>query len=107
MTVPNLYVLENVSDLLDRKSVKKIRAVYADKSYDARHIRDYLKKKNITLHISKKNFKKNKDKQYDKSNQGNYHKTRLLKNGSHMTRIRCEKKCDTVLGLFIWHVTMY
>ena len=31
-------MLENVSGLLDRKLVKKIRVVYADKSYDTRRI---------------------------------------------------------------------
>ena len=48
MTIQYLHVLENVSDLLDRNSAKKIRAVYADKGCDARPIGNYLKKRNIT-----------------------------------------------------------
>ena len=96
--------MENISDYLDDESIKEIISVYADKGYDAKTIRDYLKLKNIVPCIPKRNFKTNNN---DDSNQNKYNKTRFvverffawLKNGFHRTRIRYERLAENYLGL--------
>ena len=113
-------VMKNISDFLDDKSIKQIISVYADKGYDSTSIRNYLKNKNITPCIPKRNFKKNNNKKYSDVNQNNanynYNKVRFvverffawLKNGFHRTRIRYEKKCDNYLGfVYLASIMMY
>ena len=96
-------VMENISDHLSCTDTKKIKSVYADKSYDSHFIRDYLKNKNIKDCISKRNFKTDNS---QIKNQNNYNKTRYvverffawLKNGFHRTRIRYERIAENYLG---------
>ena len=121
MTVQKFVdVMKNISDFLDDKSIKQIISVYADKGYDSTSIRNYLKNKNITPCIPKRNFKKNNNKKYSDVNQNNanynYNKVRFvverffawLKNGFHRTRIRYEKKCDNYLGfVYLASIMMY
>jgi len=96
-------VMENTSNFVDDHSTKQIVSVYADKGYDSHSIRDYLKSRNITPCIPKRNFKTiiNQNK-----SQSNYNKTRYvverffawLKNGFHRTRIRYERKSENYLA---------
>ena len=53
-------VMENISDYLDDNSIKQITSVYADKGYDSKAIREYLKSRNILDCISHRNFKTKK-----------------------------------------------
>jgi len=93
-------VMESISDHLD---TKKIKSVYADKGYDSKIIREYLKSKNIVPCIPFRNFKTNNN---QINNQNNYNKTRFvverffawLKNGFHRIRIRYERKSENYLG---------
>lgn len=96
-------VVENISDFLDDDYTKQIVSVYADKGYDSKIIRDYLKNRNIKDCIPKRNFKIKSNK---KTNQNNYNKTRYvverffawLKNGFHRTRIRYERIAENYLA---------
>jgi len=91
--------MESISDHLD---TKKIKSVYADKGYDSKMIRNYLKSKNIVPCIPKRNFKT----RIIKNQNNNYNKTRFvverffawLKNGFHKTRIRYERKSENYLA---------
>jgi len=106
-------VVEHISDYLDDDYTKQIVSVYADKGYDSKIIRDYLKNRNIKDCISKRNFKMKNNK---KTNQNNYNKTRYvverffawLKNGFHRTRIRYEKIAENYLAFVnIASIMMY
>ena len=96
--------MENISDFLDDGMMVEIASVYADKGYDSGTIRDYLKNRNITPCIPKRNFKKNNNEKYSYKN---YNKVRFvverffawLKNGFHRTRIRYERNAENYLGL--------
>lgn len=95
-------VIENISDHLDDDSIKQIKKVYADKGYDAKRIREYLKSRNITDCIPHRNFKT----KHNKTTQNKYNKTRYvverffawLKCGFHRTRIRYERIAENYLG---------
>jgi len=97
-------VMENISDYLDDDSIERIVAVYADKGYDAKYIREYLRNRNIRDCIPKRNYKTNTN---ETSDQKNYNKTRYvverffawLKCGFHRTRIRYERLAENYLGL--------
>jgi len=67
-------VMDNISDFVDDCTIKEIVSVYADKGYDAKSIRNYLKNRNINPCIP---FRKNsnaatKNKSYKKYNQIRY-----------------------------------
>jgi len=49
--------MESILDHLDDNSIEKIKSVYADKGYDSKIIRKYLKSKNIVSCIPKRNYK--------------------------------------------------
>ena len=101
-------VIESISDYLDSSATSKIKSIYADKGYDSTTIRKYLKSRNITSCIPKRNYCKTRRgiKNHDNMNY-NYNKTRFvverffawLKNGFHRTRIRYERIADNYLGL--------
>jgi len=106
-------VMECISDYLNDESTEQIVAVYADKGYDSKTIRNYLKNRNILDCIPKRNFK-------TKCNgitiQNKYNKTRFvverffawLKCGFHRTRIRYERRAENYLGLIhIASIMMY
>ena len=90
-------VMESISDYLD---TSKIKSVYADKGYDSKIIRNYLKSRNIVPCIPKRNFKTRGN------HDNNYNKIRFvverffawLKNGFHRTRIRYERYAGNYLG---------
>jgi len=97
-------VMKSISDYLEDYILEQIVAVYADKGYDSKTIREYLKNKNIKDCIPHRNFK-------TKCNgiaiQNKYNKTRFvverffawLKCGFHRTRIRYERIAENYLGL--------
>ena len=96
-------VVENISDFLDDGMMKEIVSVYADKGYDAKYIRMYLRNNKISCCIPYKN----NSKFVLKNNlQNNYNKTRFvverffawLKNGFHRTRIRYERIVENYLA---------
>ncbi len=104
--------MENISDHLDNPTINKIQSVYADKGYDSRTIRNYLKNRNIIPCIPKRNFKT----RIVKNQNSNYNKTRFvverffawLKNGFHRTRIRYERKSENYLAFVnIASIMMY
>jgi len=68
-------IVENISDFLDDESLKEIISVYADNGYDSTSIRGYLKNKNITPCIPKRNLKKNNNEKYSYKN---YNKVRFV-----------------------------
>ena len=84
--------MENISDYLDDNSIKQITSVYADKGYDSKAIREYLKSRNILI-VFTRNFKTKNNKT---TNQNDYSKTRYvverffawLKCGFHRMAIR-------------------
>lgn len=96
--------MENISELLDDDSIERIVSVYADKGYDSKIIRNYLKNRNILDCIPYRNFK---TKNETATHHANYNKTRYvverffawLKNGFHRTRIRIERRAENYLGL--------
>jgi len=97
-------VMENISECLDDGTIEQIVSVYADKGYDSKIIRNYLKSRNIKSCIPHRNFKTNNN---DDSDQNKYNKTRFvverffawLKCGFHRTRIRYERLAENYLGL--------
>ena len=97
-------VMKNLDMYLDDDSIEQIVSVYADKGYDAKYIREYLKNRNIMDCIPKRNYKTNTNETSDKIN---YNKTRYvverffawLKCGFHRTRIRYERLAENYLGL--------
>ena len=96
-------VMENISEYLDEQMMKEIVAVYADKGYDARYIRNYLRNRDITCCIP---YKTNSKFILQNNMQNSYNKTRFvverffawLKNGFHRTRIRYEKVAENYLA---------
>jgi transposase len=110
-------VIENISDFLDDDSIKQIVSVYADKGYDAKYIRNYLRNNGINCCIPyKKNSKFILQNNIQNNGYNNYNKTRFvverffawLKNGFHRTRIRYEKNCDNYLGfVYLASIMMY
>jgi len=68
--------MESISDHLDSSATREIRSVYADKGYDSRIIRNYLKSRNITPCIPKRNFKTRNNQIKNQNN--NYNKTRYV-----------------------------
>jgi len=96
-------VMESISDYLDDSTIQQIVAVYADKGYDSKSIREYLKSRNIIPRIPHRNFKTRTNKSVDQSK---YNKTRYvverffawLKCGFHRTRIRYERLVENYLG---------
>ena len=106
-------VMENISDYLDDDSIKQITSVYADKGYDSKAIREYLKSRNILDCISHRNFKTKNSKT---TNQNDYSKTRYvverffawLKCGFHRMAIRYERRTENYFGLVnIASIMMY
>ena len=99
-------VMKNLDMYLDDDSIEQIVAVYADKGYDAKYIREYLKNRNIMDCIPKRNYKTNTNETSDKIN---YNKTRYvverffawLKCGFHRTRIRYEKIAENYLAFVV------
>lgn len=97
-------VMESISEYLDDSMIDEIVTVYADKGYDAKYIRMYLRNNNINCCIP---YKKNSKFIVSKNTQNNYNKTRFvverffawLKNGFHRTRIRYERNAENYLGL--------
>jgi len=95
--------MENISDHLDDGSVKQITSVYADKGYDSKIIRNYLKNRNIADCIP---YRTNSRIILQNDTQNSYNKTRFvverffawLKNGFHRTRIRYERLVENYLG---------
>jgi len=95
--------MESISDYLDDSTIQQIVAVYADKGYDSKSIREYLKSRNIIPRIPHRNFKTRTNKSVDQSK---YNKTRYvverffawLKCGFHRTRIRYERLVENYLG---------
>jgi len=67
--------MESISDHLNYFTTRKIKSVYADKGYDSKIIRDYLKSKNIIPCIPKRNFKTKHEKT---SHHTNYNKIRYV-----------------------------
>jgi cell division protein FtsX len=67
--------MESISDHLDDDSVKQIKSVYADKSYDSKIIRNYLKTRDVVPCIPFRNYKTTHNKSEEQNN--NYNKTRF------------------------------
>jgi len=106
-------VMKNISDFLDDESVKQIVSVYADKGYDAKYIRMYLRNNGINCCVP---YRNNSKLMLKNNLQNNYNKTRFvverffgwLKNGFHRTRIRYEKSYDNYLGfVYLASIMMY
>ncbi len=96
-------VMENISTHLDDDTIQQIVAVYADKGYDAKYIRAYLKNRDITDCIPYRNYKTNTN---EIAHQNNYNKTRYvverffawLKCGFRRLVIRYERRAENYLG---------
>ena len=96
-------VLENISEYLDDGSIQEIVSAYADKGYDAKYIRDYLRCHGTGCCIP---YKKNSKNIAQNKNQKHNGKTRFvverffawLKCGFHRTAIRYEKNYENYLG---------
>ena len=72
-------VIENISDFLDDDSIKQIVSVYADKGYDAKYIRNYLRNNGINCCIPyKKNSKFILQNNIQNNGYNNYNKTRFV-----------------------------
>jgi transposase len=97
-------VMENLNEHLDDDTIRQIKKVYADKGYDSKTIRNYLKNRNIVPCIPERKFNTKSERI---PHQTNYNKTRFvverffawLKCGFHRTRIRYERKAENYLGL--------
>ncbi|KER05352.1 methionyl-tRNA formyltransferase protein [Marine Group I thaumarchaeote SCGC AAA799-E16] len=95
-------VMENISECLDDEMIQQIVSVYADKGYDAKYIRMYLRNRNLACCIP---YKKN-SKLMQNNAQRNYNKTRYvverffawLKCGFRRTAIRYERVAENYLG---------
>ena len=101
-------VMESISEYLDDSMIEEIVTVYADKGYDAKYIRNYLRGNGIGCCIPyKSNSKFILPKSIQNNTNYNYNKTRFvverffawLKNGFHRTRIRYERNAENYLGL--------
>lgn len=97
-------VMKNIDYSLDDDAIQQIKKVYADKGYDAKHIRKYLMSRNIRDCIPYRNYKTNTK---ETSKQNNYNKTRYvverffawLKCGFRRLIIRYERIAENYLGL--------
>ena len=97
-------VMENISEYLDKNTINEIVTVYADKGYDAKYIRMYLRNNGISCCIP---YKKNSKFIVQNNSYNHYNKTRFvverffawLKNGFHRTRIRYKRNAENYLGL--------
>ena len=106
-------VMESISEYLDDSMIEEIVSVYADKGYDAKYIRMYLRNCSIACCIP---YKNNSKFMLQNNTQNNYNKTRFvverffawLKNGFHRTRIRYERIAENYLALInIASIMMY
>ena len=106
-------VMENISEFVDDSMMDEIVTVYADKGYDAKYIRNYLKCNGMNCCIP---YKKNSRFIVSENQNNIYNKTRFvverffvyLKCGLHKTRIRYEKNCDNYLGfVYLASIMMY
>jgi len=106
-------VMENIPDHLSYSITKQIKSVYADKGYDSKIIREYLRNRNIIDCIPNRNFKIKSNKE---TNHNNCNKTRFtverffawLKNGFHRTRIGYERIAENYLAFVnIASIMMY
>ena len=106
-------VMENISEYLDCSTMNQIATVYADKGYDAKYIRNYLRCNGIRCCIP---YKKNSKFIVPENIQNKYNKTRFvverffawLKCGFRRTAIRYEKDCDNYLGfIYLASILMY
>ncbi len=94
--------MESISDYLD-DAIEQIVSVYADKGYDSKTIRNYLRNNDIACCIP---YKTNSKFVLNNNMQKHYTKTRFvverffawLKNGFHRTAIRYEKSSENYLG---------
>ena len=105
--------MENISEFVEDSMMDEIVIVYADKGYDAKYIRNYLRCNGMNFCIP---YKKNSRFIVSENQNNIYNKTRFvverffawLKNGFHRTRIRYEKKCDNYLGfVYLASIMMY
>ena len=98
-------VMESISDFVNDSMIDEIITVYADKRYDAKYIRNYLRCNGIGCCIPyKSNSKFIIPKKYTKQIQQNKVCSAerffaWLKNGFHKTRIRYERNAENYLGL--------
>lgn len=105
--------MENISEYLDDDSIEQIVQCYADKGYDAKYIRMYLRNRNIACCIPYKTnsrfiLQNNTQKHYDKTRYVVERFFAWLKNGFHRTRIRYEKMSDNYLGfVYLASIMMY
>lgn len=97
-------VMESISDHLNDDIIEQIVAVYADKGYDSRAIREYLRNRNIKDCIPYRNYKTRSHEVT--TDQNNYNKTRFtverffawLKCGFRRLVIRYERMAENYLG---------
>lgn len=97
-------VMQNIDDPLYSNMMLQIKKVCADKGYDAKHIRDYLAKRNVLSMIPKRSYK---TKCNSIGNYKNYNKTRYvverflawLKCGFRRVVIRYERIAENYLAL--------
>ncbi len=96
-------VMESISDFADDSMMEQIVSAYADREYDSKPIRSYIRSRNIIPYIP---FRKN-SRTADDADKDSYSRTRFvverffawLKNGFHRTGIRCERNAGNYLGL--------
>ena len=100
-------VVDDISQYLDERSIRKIVQCYADKGYDTEFIRKYLAKRRILDCIPHRNNSRAQQHNDDNAEQGSYNKTRYvverffawLKNGFRRLMIRYERIADNYLGM--------
>ncbi len=106
-------MIKYVSEYLDDSMIKEIISVYADKGYDAKYIRTYLRNRDITCCIP---YKTNSKFILQNNIQNSYNKTRFvverffewLKNGFHRNRLRYERIAENYLAFVnIASIMMY
>ena len=96
--------MENISTHLDDDIIKQIVSVYADKGYDAKRIREYLRNRNIRDCIP---YRTNSKTILQNNTQNNYNKTRYvverffawLKCGFRKMVIRYERRAENYESL--------
>jgi len=97
-------VMENISEYLDDDAIEQIVSVYADKGYDAKRIREYLRNRNIRDCIP---YRTNSRTIPQNNTQNNYNKTRYvverffawLKCGFRKMVIRYERRAENYESL--------
>lgn len=67
--------MENISEYLDNNMIQEIVSVYADKGYDAKYIRNYLRCNGVNCCIP---YKSNSKFVLNDNIQNNYNKTRFV-----------------------------